>query len=591
MPLVAVLSILGGSLAFSQTTPFGQVPAGGTQTVRPETPTGAQVPGMPPREAQAQVQKGSARLRGRVVAAQAGTPLRRAQITVVGAQTALRRVTTTDSEGRYEFAEFPAGRFTVTATKAGYVPLQYGQKRPFEEGTPVTVADGQTVERIDFTLPRGSVIVVRVMDDFGEPLAGAQVQVQRYQYGPDGQRRLTSVPSGGFGLTSTDDRGEFRAYGLMPGEYVVSASERNIGTLPGGNLNDAREGGLSPTFYPGTISGTEAQAIAVGVGEEASAQFSMVSARLARISGTVVDSQGRPAAGAGLSVVTPMGSSGFSSSAAGTVAPDGTFTIAGIAPGEHSIDVRPQSRPGDADGEAASVPIVVSGDITGLQIVTGKGTTISGRVVFEGSSTRTPAAPRTPLRVTASPSDPSRARSLPFPLSNPLSNGAIEESGNFQIAGASGRVFFGVNTPPAWVLKSVTLDGENITDEPLDLTDTPSVSGVVIRMTDKLTQISGQVSDDRGRAVRDYVVVIQPTEQKEPIVASRWVRAVRAGTNGRFETRGMRPGRYLATAIDSLEQGRQFAPEFQEQLRRGGREFSVREGESVTLDLELTPGL
>jgi hypothetical protein len=53
----------------------------------------------------------------------------------------------------------------------------------------------------------------------------------------------------------------------------------------------------------------------------------------------------------------------------------------------------------------------------------------------------------------------------------------------------------------------------------------------------------------------------------------------------------MRPGRYLATAIDSLEQGRQFAPEFQEQLRRGGREFSVREGESVTLDLELTPGL
>jgi hypothetical protein len=41
----------------------------------------------------------------------------------------------------------------------------------------------------------------------------------------------------------------------------------------------------------------------------------------------------------------------------------------------------------------------------------------------------------------------------------------------------------------------------------------------------------------------------------------------------------------------TLIRGRQFSPEFQEQLRRGAREFSVREGESVTVDLTLTPGL
>jgi hypothetical protein len=69
------------------------------------------------------------------------------------------------------------------------------------------------------------------------------------------------------------------------------------------------------------------------------------------------------------------------------------------------------------------------------------------------------------------------------------------------------------------------------------------------------------------------------------------VRTARPDTNGRFETRGMRPGRYLATAVETIEQGRQFAPEFQEQLRRGAREFSVREGESVALDLTLTQGL
>ena len=65
---------------------------------------------------------------------------------------------------------------------------------------------------------------------------------------------------------------------------------------------------------------------------------------------------------------------------------------------------------------------------------------------------------------------------------------------------------------------------------------------------------------------------------------------MRPDTDGRFQTRGMRPGRYLATAIEALEQGRQFAPEFQQQLRPLAREFTVREGETVTLALRLTPG-
>jgi protocatechuate 3,4-dioxygenase beta subunit len=501
-----------------------------------------------------------------------------------------RRVTTTDGEGRYEFVELPAGRFSVSATKAGYVSLQYGQRRPFEAGTPLIVADGETVERIDFSLPSGSVITVRITDDFGEPLAGAQIQVQRFQYGADGQRRLTMAPgAAGPFQSATDDRGEFRAYGLSPGEYVISASVRNLG-LPGmTNPNDTNEG-FSPTFYPGTSSATEAQAISVGMGEERSVQFAMVAARLSRISGTVVNSEGRPAVGAQLMVVTRQGTGG-STSGGGTVAADGSFAISGIAPGEHSIDVRPPGRPGaEPGGEFASVPVNVSGaDITGLRIVTGKGATITGRVVFEGTAPRSTGT--APLRVMAMPADPS-SRQIFFPMADPLSNGALDDKGNFEISVAStGRVFFLVTTPPSWVVKTMTLDGEDITDQPIELMGKQSVSGLVIRLTDKLTQISGRVTDGRGQLLRDYVVVIQPAEEKEPVITSRWIRTARPDTSGRFETRGMRPGRYLATAIETIEQGRQFAPEFQKQLRRGAHEFAVREGESVTLDLQLTSGL
>jgi hypothetical protein len=59
--------------------------------------------------------------------------------------------------------------------------------------------------------------------------------------------------------------------------------------------------------------------------------------------------------------------------------------------------------------------------------------------------------------------------------------------------------------------------------------------------------------------------------------------------DGHFEVRRVRPGRYLAAAVESLEYGRHFAPAFQQELRRGAREFSVAEGQTLMLDLTLIP--
>ena len=579
VPLIAAILVLPGLASAAQD------PTGGVQIPRPGTPTGAAAPGMPgPRERGA-ARSGTASLRGRVISSQTGTPLRRAQVTLTAAEGQMRRMATTDGEGRYEIRELPAGRFSISAIKAGYVTQQYGQRRPFEPGTPVSLADGESVERIDFALQSGSVITVRVTDDLNEPLAGAQIQVQRFQFGTDGQRRLTGASGGPGFMNVTDDRGEYRVYGLSPGEYVVSATIRNIGGAPG-NPDDNTDG-FAPTYYPGTVSVTDAQPISVGAAEERSVQFALVSARLSRISGTVMNSEGVPAAGAQVMLTTRQGNGG-SSSGGGRVAADGTFSISGIAPGEHSIDVRPQTRPGQTGGEFASVPVTVSGsDITGLRIVTGKGASVRGRVVFEGTSPRNTPGASAPLRVMAVPADPTSRRLFG---GDPRSNGVVDENGNFELAMATGSVFFVVTTPQSWVTKSITIDGNDITDEPFDSTGKQSVSGLVIRLTDKLTQVSGRVSDGRGQLVRDYVVVIQPAEAKEPLVAGRLTRTARPDTNGRFDTRGLRPGRYIATAIEGIEQGRQFSPEFREQLRRGAREFSVREGETVALDLTLTSG-
>src|SRR5688500_17721827 len=360
--LAVVLSLGLSSLAFTQ----GALP-GGVQGGLPGAPTpGLPRPGTaPPRDGAVAPQTGTGKIRGRVLA-QGNTPLRRAQLSLAmegGPQ--FRRAAITDGEGRYEFVDLPAGRFTVTAIKTGYVTLQYGQRRPLETGTPVSLAGGQTAERIDLTLPQGSVISVRISDEFGDPLGGAQIEAQRFQYGPDGQRRLAQA-GGSSLLNGTDDRGEFRAYGLMPGEYVIQGSVRNV--LGAGSLN-ANDGGdgFSPTYYPGTVSPADAQVIRVGVGEENAVQFAMIASRLARISGRAVDSQGRPAAGAQISIVTTR-IGGFSSSGAGTVSADGSFVVVGVSPGEHQLRI--QTPPGGSR-ESALVPITVAGaDLQGLQIAT-----------------------------------------------------------------------------------------------------------------------------------------------------------------------------------------------------------------------------
>ena len=72
--LVAAIWVLG-YVALS-----AQAPTSGVQIPRPGTPTGASAPGMPaPRDKQGAVQSGTASLRGRVVSAQTGMPLRRAR--------------------------------------------------------------------------------------------------------------------------------------------------------------------------------------------------------------------------------------------------------------------------------------------------------------------------------------------------------------------------------------------------------------------------------------------------------------------------------------------------------------------------------
>ena len=117
--------LLVGSLLQVQPQQFGaQKPAG---------------PPLPPRDNATAEKKGTAVIRGKIVAADTGRPLRRARITVSSSELGpnTSKSTSTDLSGRFEIKELVPARYRVSVTRSGYLGLEYGQRRPGEQGRPL----------------------------------------------------------------------------------------------------------------------------------------------------------------------------------------------------------------------------------------------------------------------------------------------------------------------------------------------------------------------------------------------------------------------------------------------------------------------
>ncbi len=559
--------------------------------------------GFGPARDQTDQQAGTAVLRGRVITADSGTPVRRAQVRATAAGVRGARLVTTDAQGRFELKDLPAGRWNLSASKAGLVTLSYGQSRPTESSKPVEVRDGQVVDKLDIPLPRGSAVTGRVFDEFGDPIAGARVQVMRLQM-VQGVRRLVA----GGAADQTDDTGAFRLFGLSPGDYFVSATLRigNGGGGPGGfgpgaDITDGAS--YAPTYYPGTGSLGDAQRITLGVGQEqGNVNFALLPVRTVRISGTALDSAGN-GLGGGLITLTNAGEAALAFGGPATVSrvrPDGTFTLVNVAPGSYTLTANSGGagggfggRGGGARGgagggaggalpdpELAAIPLNVgSDDLTGLTVVTAKGAALSGSLVAAEGSTgelRTNG-----LQVTAQPARPDAAVIG-------QRNARVQDDGTFQVTGLLGDRYVRVTGLPAqWMLKSIVLDGMDVTDTPIPFAGSTPVTGLQIVVTDRVTQVTGRVLQ-RGQPVKDYSVVVFADDATKWAFPSRFIASGRADDNGQFSVKALPPAeRYLAVAVDALENGEATDPEFLARLRDRGTPFTLADGESKALDLTL----
>jgi protocatechuate 3,4-dioxygenase beta subunit len=557
-----------------------QAPQAGQQVQQPPAqPSSPQrMPARPLRPGE-EPPKGTAVLKGQVLASTGG-PVRRAQVRAMSMEGRGGGVTSTDSEGRYEIKELAAGRYNITAGKGGFVQGNYGQRRAGEPGTPIDLSDGQTADKVNFVLSRGSVIAGKIVDDGGEPVSGTMVAAVRYQF-MAGTRRL--VPGGGEGSTDrTDDQGNFRLFGLPPGDYYVSASNRSTMMMQG--VNNTEADGFAPTYFPGTPNIAEATRVTVRAGQEMTgASFALIVARMAKVRGRAMNSHGEPVSNAMLMlmpdepVVMPMN---FNNAMA---AGDGTFQFANVPPGRYNLQVRPSGMP-SATSEFATLKVTVGNDdIDNLIVITSAGLTARGVVLTDDGSVPTFRASQ--VSIFAQPAEPGSM------MMGPGQN-RVNDDYTFELTSLSDRRLIRANVGGqtlSWYLKAVMLDGEDVTDSGIEFTPGRSYDGLQIILSQKATDLSGLVSDDRGKPVVDATVVIFPANRDLWTYSSRYMRTTRPDTNGRYSVKWLPPLEdYLIIAVQNLEQGQGGDPEFLSRAAEQAKRLSLNEGELKALDITLS---
>jgi hypothetical protein len=472
----------------------------------------------------------------------------------------------------YEFRSLPAGAYSIAVTRTGFAPQQFGERRSAPLSVIPVVRD-QHVMGIEIALAPAGVIVGQILDEDGQPLAGAVIDALGSRF-ENNQATLLSVAS-----ARSDDKGAFRLTGLPAGQYFVTASDpafTNVG-------NETGPLTYAPTYYPGTMQTDQARRVAVVPGIEPTLKvvFSLKIVRPASVSGRLITSDKRPLI-SGAVIMSPAETEGLAPIPARDVfiLPDGTFSFRNVPPGRYQIRARGEIEP---QGHAlfSMYAVAVDGrDLSDLEVTLSPGANVEGSVVVEAVSARRPGS-FTGIRV--------RAPSVDGGSFGDALSGDVRPDGSYRIRGLmAGRHYVtveGLQYP--WVLKSVMYRGQDLTDGGLDAESGREFKDVRVTITDAASEVNGTVKDNAGREAADALVLIIPSSEQAWTRTSRRFRLLRTDATGRFRIRGLPPGEYRAIATYDLDESEAHRGDLLRELVVRGVPLVIADRERRAVDLPL----
>ena len=526
-----------------------------------------QTPSAPPRDVsiQSEPHAGKCVLRGRVLDSATGQPIKGATLTLVSQGGREPLSTATDAGGRWEIGGLPAGEYHLTASKAGYVDggISLGRSIGLTETSPERT--------VDLKLVRGAVLSGRITDADGEPLAGIHVMALRDMPTGPGRRGWGGVGGG----SSTDDRGQFRVFGLAAGDYVLAAQRQDRSHTQSGSKGN-RLADVT-TYYPGTATLAEAQRFSVGDGAEYSdLTFALQALPSISVSGRVVVSADRIRHGFG--TMMPQGDRvEFMMGGSGSMMlePAGSFRIHGVTPGSYRLSVQVELTNGER--EVGHLEVAAGDeDISGLVLSTHGPTTITGRVVLE------PAGAQRPEMMSISA----------MAIGNRINFGGqetvvVKPDGTFELKVFDSPVkLYQSGRLEGWVQSGARWKGHDVRGG-LTFDVGQAVEGVELvlrRATSRITGgVSGTVRASGGDA--EGTVIAFGDGGEDP--AGVGIVGIVPVRDGRFTLGPMSAGAYQVVAVRAFDQSMFGKPDVIELLRTRGTEVSVGENETKTVTLTL----
>jgi protocatechuate 3,4-dioxygenase beta subunit len=482
----------------------------------------------------------------------------------------------TDPEGHFEIKDVEAGRYRLEVSHAGFVTLQFAQKKPDDPGALLTLSPGDSVTDRIFRLAPAAVIAGRIMDEDGQPLPWVMVTAMREVYN-EGKRKLATEA-----FVNTNDLGEYRLFGLPPGHYFVSALYRVGGHRFGGensfkDLGESKtDRGYVTTYYPGSTDVTHATLITVQEGEELpSMDMLLRQVGVFKVRGRVYNSVTRHSGGDIYLDLAPKNSRlnwAFITNNYTNVQKDGSFELQNILAGSYTLSAYWFD---EGKFYATHQPIEIANtDIDGITLTIAPGMNIEGHLTWEGN----PSLEQEELRILANGETGEYAGGDARVLAN----------GAFTLKNISeGTYRLGVTgISPDCYVKSVRYGTSDATQEGFTVhrgTD----AALDVTVSSRGARVKGNVTDADGLPAPGVWIALVPEEKHRG--EFRLYKTKTTDQHGHFELRGIAPGEYKLFSWQEVESQAWEDSEFLKPFEKKGEKISFEDGAEKTVNLTAIP--
>jgi len=518
-------------------------------------------------------------VQGRVVRADSGEAIADADVTLQATRNAGKNGeiarSTSGNDGRFAFAAIAPGQYTVNVRQDGFFAENEGVISD-SASIPITVEATGEPATISISLIRSAVIAGRVVDFAGQLLPRANIQALTVSY-QNGAPSLKPAAT-----RTSNDLGQFRLFGLRPGEYVVQATP---GPPPG-----ATKPGSLKAFYPNVTDLAAATRIVVKAGDELSgvdialpSSETRVTSRPAKISGQVFSTLGTGAAVPAAATLLLVSRSGPGDSPVRNVGSadsnTGRFEIESLQPGSYDLYARvndPQGSPGPGGPTEAWGRMLLEvrdRDLENVRLVVHPSVNVNGVFKVVGDTSKFGVDLRVGLEALGT--------ALKFPNYQGVTDRSQmpKADGSFTIpAVAEGNYKVQVRGLPANAyIADIRQGSSSMLESGIDVANKTPPLVEVIAGTDGATL--------KGTVVPSAIVVIVPAPQFRRQTA--FFKSATADGEGHFIISGIRPGEYTVFASKNLPEGAYQNTEFLQRNESSGKPVKLAASTTLSVDVPL----